>query len=493
MTGLSVAVDAGTSFIKVVVLDEDGHEVASDAQRTTVSRPAPSRSEQDMVEVRRAVFTCIASAVDGRQGDVRRVALTAQGDGAWLVAADGSPTGPAVLWNDGRAVDVLRRWQQDGVPEAAFRINGSLSNLGLPNAVLAWLHEHEPDALTDAAAVLTCGGWLFRCLTGVVGLHPSDASAPWLDVATGEVSDTLLDLYRLPWARPLIPPVLSGAASTQPLTAEAAAATGLPAGIPVTMAPYDVVSTATGSGAIAAGDAFCILGTTLCVGARQTAPDTSGTPAGLTILGDPGEPVVRAFPTLAGTGVVDWATDLLGLANPAALVALAATADRTANGLRMWPYLSPAGERAPFLDPAARGVIAGVSFATGRAEVARAVIDGLGHVIKDCLDAVDEPPVRLALAGGGAASDLWCRSIADITGVPTTRRALGQEGARGAVVAALVAEGALDEAGATARIAPAGATFDPDPARADEVARAHADFVETRAVLATRWSAWSEA
>lgn len=490
MSGLSVAVDAGTSFIKVLVIDEDGTEVASASRRTVVTSPAAAWSEQDMGEVRSAVLSSIASAVDGRQRDVRRIAVTAQGDGAWLIDGSGQPVRPAVLWNDGRAVDVLRRWQREGVLDAAFRINGSLGNLGLPNAILAWLHDHEPDAIDTTATVLTCGGWLFHALTGTVGLHPSDASAPWLDAATGAVSDELLDLYGIPWARDLLPEVLLDGASTRPLDRPAAEATGLTPGLPVTTAPYDVVSTAVGSGATAPGDAFCILGTTLCVGALQAAPDTTGTPSGLTILGDPGAPVTRAFPTLAGTGVVDWATDLLGLEHAADLVALAATAGPTADGLRVWPYFSPAGERAPFLDPAARGVIAGLSFATGRAEVARAVIDGLGHVIKDCLDAVDEPPSSLVLAGGGAASDLWCRAIADVTGVPTTRRARGQEGARGAVVAALVADGSMDQADAVAAIAPPGSTFEPDADRGARAARNHQDFMETRDLLATRWRGW---
>ncbi len=493
MSGLSVAIDAGTSFIKVLVLDEHGTEVASASRRTAIRHPRPERSEQDMLEVREAVFTCITEAVRGLDRPVERLVVTAQGDGAWLVDRAGDPVGPAVLWNDGRSTDVLREWERDGVLERAFRLNGSLGNLGLPHAILSWMHRHEPDALQTASAVLTCGSWLHLALTGSVGLHPTEASAPWLDARTGGVSDELIDLYGLDWARPLIPRVLTAEQVTAPLLRDVAERIGLPAGLPVTLAPYDVVATAIGSGAVAPGDAFCILGTTLCVGVLRAEADTTGVPAGLTILDGPGRPVVRAFPTLAGTGVVDWATDLLGLEHAAELTELAAAAPPGASGVRVWPYLSPAGERAPFLDAAASGVIGGLSFDTGRAEIARAVIEGLAHVIRDCLDAARTTPGSLSLAGGGAASDLWCSTVADVTGVPTTRRLRGQEGARGAIAAALVAEGgAPGLAAAVAAVAPAGTAFEPDPERAAAASLRHEDFIESRDALATRWGSWRQ-
>lgn len=491
MTGLTIAIDAGTTFIKAVVLAEDGREVAVAASPTAVVHPSPERSEQDMNEVREAVLSCIARAATDVDGSIERIVITAQGDGAWFVDEAGEPSGSAVLWNDGRATDIIADWTADGTLEHAFRINGSLGNLGLPHALLAWFRRHDPARLQGAKHVLTCGGWLYLALTGTVGLHPSDASAPWLDVATGEISDELLTISGLGWARDLIPPVLSPDGCTAPLRAEVSARVGVTAGIPVTIAPYDVVTAAIGSGAVAVGDAFCILGTTLCTGVLQAHPDTTGTPAGLTLLGGPGIPVVRAFPTLAGTGVVDWAVSVLGLEGPAELTELAAQSPPGAHGVRIWPYLSPAGERAPFLDPSANGIIGGISLATGRADIARAVIEGLAHVIRDCLEATGTSPTTLALSGGGAGSELWCRTIADITGIPTIRGDRSQVGARGALVAALMADGAgaavdavLDAAASTKT------TFEPAREHSALADERHADFLATRAVLAERWATW---
>ncbi|MBI5160308.1 MAG: carbohydrate kinase [Micrococcales bacterium] len=494
MSGLTAAVDAGTSLIKAVVLDEEGRELAIASRPTRVLTRAGGRSEQDMSEVLEAVLECLREAARLAPGRIERIAVTAQGDGAWLVDGAGDPLGRAALWNDGRSDEVVEGWSADGTLERAFRINGSLGNLGLPNAILAWTRRHDPGALEGATAVLTCGSWLYLALTGVCGLHPSEASAPWLDMHTGGISEELVELYGLAWARDLIPPVLDAHELTAPLRAEPAEVGGLDPGIPVTLAAYDVVATATGSGAVAVGDAFCILGTTLCTGVRVSTPATSGVPSGLTLLGLPGQAPVRAFPTLAGTGVIDWAVALLGLGGARELTELAATVPVGAGGVRLWPYLSPAGERAPFLDPAARGVIAGLSFETGAAEIARAAIEGLAHVIRDCLDTAGPRPASLSLSGGGAASELWCRTIADVTGVPVVRGDGAQLGARGALVAALVADGsAPDEASALARIATERVVFDPDPPAAALLEARHADFLATRDALAPRWAHWRAA
>lgn len=488
--GATLAVDAGTSVIKAVVIGETGRELAV-ATQPAVVHVSGVRSEQNPAAVLQAVLDCIAQAAAASGEPVARLALTAQGDGAWFVDADAEPVGRAVLWNDGRAAQVVRGWTADGVLDAAFRINGSQGNAGLPHAILRWSTEHDAERLAAADRVLTCGGWLFLGLTGTLGLHPSDASAPWLDVRSGGVSPHLLRLFGLQDLAHLVPPVLQSEELTAPLLPAVARSVGLPDGTPLTMAPYDVVATAHGSGAVERSDGFCILGTTVCTGVLVDEPDTDGTPTGLTLLGRQGEPVTRAFPTLAGAGVVDWAVDLLGLTAAAQLSALAEQSAPGANGARVLPYLSPAGERVPFLDADARGTIGGLSFSTGRADIARAVLEGLAHLVRDCLDAAPSRPRVLTLAGGGAASDVWCQSIADVTGLPTERTLGAQLGARGATLAALVADGQFPSVPEAARALPATRDrFEPVEARRSLFDDRHADFLATREALRPRWHAW---
>jgi erythritol kinase (D-erythritol 1-phosphate-forming) len=474
---VAVCVDAGTTVIKTVVFDAGGRELAVTRRDTAVRHPRREQCEQDMAEVWEAVVATVRGAVAEVGRPVRMLAVTAQGDGAWLVDQEHRPARSAVLWNDGRAADIVRGWRADGTLERAFRINGSLTNAGLPNAILRSLGETKHTALT-------CGGWLFGQLTGVYGIEKSEASAPWLDIHRGTYSAELTDLYGIDPA--VLPPLLTD--QVRPLTATEL---GIPAGTPVVLAPYDIVTTAFGTGATAAGQATCILGTTLCTEMLVEAPDTSGEPSGLTLdFGTPGL-LMRSFPTLAGTGVVDWLVELLGLADHAEVTALAEQAPPGADGLRILPYLSPAGERAPFLDPAASGLVTGLLFGHGRTHLARAVLEGLAHVIRDCLDAAPGRPVELGLCGGGAASALWCQLIADITGVPAVSTEDSQVGAKGAQVFALTALGDypdLTEA-AAALVRPA-VRFEPADENRDLYEQAHAEFLETRALAATRWAAW---
>ncbi|MFD0442799.1 FGGY family carbohydrate kinase [Streptomyces rhizosphaericus] len=176
-----LTVDVGTSVIKSVVFDAEGREVAVSRTGTEVLRPHPGWAEQDMDAVWRGVVSTVRGALAqlGPGHDaVRLIAFTAQGDGCWLVDGDGRPTGPAILWSDGRAGDLLARWQAEGVLAEAYRRNGSLTCAGMPNAVLTWLAEHDPARLERSHTALTAAGWLFLRLTGVTAIDASDASAP---------------------------------------------------------------------------------------------------------------------------------------------------------------------------------------------------------------------------------------------------------------------------------------------------------------------------
>ena len=201
-----ISVDAGTTMIKAVGYNNEGTEVVVVRQATTVSRPRPGWAEQDMVAVWDAVVYSVRSVTHQLGEPVDYVAITAQGDGSWLVDATGAPTGPAILWNDGRAAQIITDWTRDGVLDQAFRINGSLSSSGLPNAILAWLHQHNPERLERSTASLTCGGWIFSQMTGVVAIDESDASAPFLDIRTPPV---------LPGTARPVRAVLGGAAAAR--------------------------------------------------------------------------------------------------------------------------------------------------------------------------------------------------------------------------------------------------------------------------------------
>ncbi|MBB6171292.1 xylulokinase [Nocardiopsis mwathae] len=483
-----IAVDVGTSMIKAVVFDDDGREAAVARRTTEVRRPRPGWAEQDMDDVWDTVAAAVREVREGVREPIGFLAVTAQGDGCWPVDAEGRPTGPAILWSDGRAAPIVEEWRAEGVLAAAFRRNGSLTFAGLANALLTWLRRNDPDRLRRTAAVLSCGGWVFHRLTGAVAVDESDAAAPFLDLRTRRYDPDCLALFGLEWARDLLPEVRGDDRRTAGLTPAAAAELGLPADLPVVMAPYDIAATALGTGAVADGQACSILGTTLCTEVVTTEPDTTGEPSGLTIALDSSGHLLRAFPTLAGTEILTWAAALLGAGDPVRLGRLALAAEPRPGGPLFLPYLSPAGERAPFLDPHARGTWWGLSLEHDRARVARSVFEGLTLVLKDCLAAARIPVTELRVCGGGANSDAWCDLIADVTGVPVVRSTDTEAGAKGAFLSGLVATGrAPDLATAADRHVRLRAVREPDARLAKHYAHTYERFLELRDQARPGW------
>ncbi|GAA3676548.1 FGGY-family carbohydrate kinase [Nonomuraea antimicrobica] len=478
-----ICVDAGTTVIKAVGYDATGAEAAVARRATVVSRPAPGHTEQDMGAVWDAVAATVRE-VAAQVGGAEFVAVTAQGDGCWLVDADGGPTGPAILWNDARAASIVDDWTREGLPATAFRLNGSSAASGLPHAILTWLRANDPARLERSHAMLTCGGWIFARMTGELVADESDASAPFMDLRTRAYSAELLALFGLEDAGRLLPPIRPCPVAA--LTPQAAAALGLAAGTPVVMAPYDIAATALGAGAVAPGQACAILGTTLCTEVLVESPGLDGQPTGITIALPGG--YLRAFPTFAGTEVVQWTCRLLGLSSPAELGELALLSRPGAGGLAFLPYLSPAGERAPFSDPLARGALLGMSFEHGREQVARAVLEGLTMVIRDCLTATGAAPTELRVSGGGSANDAWLGLITDVTGLPVRRSADSEVGARGAYLVGLAATGAAPSvATAAAEHVRLRDAVEPDPARRAFYDRLFTDFLTLRGGTAVTW------
>jgi sugar (pentulose or hexulose) kinase len=263
--------------------------------------------------------------------------------------------------------------------------------------------------------------------------------------------------------------VLPSAALAGHVTAEAAAATGLPEGLPVVAGAGDVIANVIGAGGLSAGALTGLLGTTCMVGLCTDTPVFEPPDLGL-LFSLPERHWFRAMVNVAGTLNLDWAAGLLfpGLAAGDLLTAAEAAARSQpvgANGVVYLPYLSESGIIAPVASAAARAQFAGLAPVHGREEMVRAVYEGVAFSIADLCDLLSPPAeAPMVLTGGGGRSAFWCDMIAEVTGrevvVPD-----GQElGARGAALLAAtglgrfasVTEASASVAGGGRRHAPHG-------------------------------------
>ncbi len=483
-----LCVDAGTTMVKAVMFDDDGRELRVARQATEVHRRSPGFSEQDMYSVWDAVVFTVRSVVHGVKQPVRMISFTAQGDGCWLVGQDGRPTGPAILWNDGRASEIVDGWESEGVLDDGFRINGNLGFPGTSAAILRWLRENDRARLDQSQRTLHCNGWLFLKFTGEYAIDESDAASSFLDIHTREYSPELLDMFGIPWATALLPDIRDDANRVGALQDVAAAELRLPPGLPVVMAPFDIPATAIGIGAVAPRQACTILGTTLSTGMALATPETDGIPSGMTLpSGVPGG-YLRSLASMSGVETIAWGMGLMGLDNPNWLSDLAQTTRPGADGIVFHPYLSPAGERAPFRDSRARGSISGLSFEHTKSHLARAMLEGLSFVVRDCLEASTVRASEIRLTGGGANSAFWCQLIADVTRIRTSRSVDSEIGAKGAFLTGLVATG--EEASveqAVGRFVFTRDEFEPDDSNADVYDDLFADFLAVRGSVMGDW------
>ena len=470
---LLLGIDAGTSVVKVALFDTRGRELAVARRRTALVSPQPAWSETDMEAAWQAVAACIRAVLEESGGDPARVAavgLTGTMVGAWLVDSDGRPVRPAILWNDGRTQPLIERMEQEhpGFMQAIFRTSGSVMQQGCTLPLLRWLAENEPDALERAAAVLCCKDWIAFRLTGAIGLDPSEAGVLPGDARARTYSDAMLALFGLAAHRRLFPPVRPSEGIAGTVTEEAAAATGLRAGTPVGVGAGDVSASALGLGAVEPGVACTLLGTNILNCLVVDAPVFEPADVGL-LFPMPGGRWLRAMVNVSGTTSLDWfaahfcAAERDAAHSPADLFArLEALAQRSppgANGVLFLPYLSDLGITAPFYEPAARADFFGLSDRHTRADLLRAVYEGIALSIRDGYAVLPQRAQEIRLSGGGARSAFWSRMIADAAGIPVVVPTGATEyGAKGAALLGAVGVGLYGSLPEAVRAADQGGT-----------------------------------
>jgi len=472
---MDVGVDVGTTVTKAVAFDESGRQVAETSRPTRLTRPGPGRFEHETDEIVASVNEVVGQlALDS----VDLLAITAQGDGLWLVDAEGLPVRPAISWLDARSSAILERWTADGVAEQVFRRSGNRMFPGASGPLLAAVLAEEPDVLRRAATAAYCKDVVMQRLTGVRATDVSDGSAPFLDPRTNTYDAEALDACGLTDWQHLLAPV----APDGPVGELRDASLGLPLGTRVSSGPYDLPAAALGAGVSEVGDALLTVGTTLACQVITRELPVDGEPAGL-FLGTwtPGV-WLRAMPAMVGTAALDRVLALLGV-GVAQLPTLLAESPAGANGVTVLPYLSEAGERAPFVDTGARGTIDGISLSTTQADLVRATCEGIAYAARHCLEAAGWTG-KVTVCGGGANSREWTQILADVLNSPLHTTEASQVAARGAVIGARLAANVATGPEWIAETR----QIDPDPSRAAFYDEGYAHYLRRSEAARPRWA-----
>jgi xylulokinase len=441
---MHIGLDIGTSSVKAVLVDDTQQVLATADAPLTVSRPHDGWSEQTPADWWAGVLAAVdalAAAHPQWVAAVRGIGLSGQMHGATLLDADDAVLRPAILWND------TRSGHECAVLEArspAFRERGGNAVMpGFTAPKLEWVRTHEPEIFARIAKVLLPKDYVRLQLTGDYASDMSDAAGTlWMDVAERRWSPELLAATGLTESQ--MPRLVEGTEATGTVRAELAARWGMTQAPVVAGGAGDNAATACGLGITAPGSAFVSLGTSGVVFAvtdRMRANPARGVHA-----------FCHAVPgTWHQMGVILCAADALSwlgeitATSPQMLVADLKGAAEGPSSITFLPYLS--GERTPHNDPAIRGGFVGLARRHTRADLARAVVEGVAFALKDCVDALEAAGTaipRLVAAGGGARNAAWLEIIATVCGVPVEcPRDSDRGGAFGAARLAMVATGAL--------------------------------------------------
>ena len=470
--GYILGLDAGTSVVKAAIFDLQGNELSRGARSVPITNPQPHLAEEDMQEVWVAATEAISHALTNsavRADQILGISATGQGDGSWLIDGNGKPAGPAILWTDGRAGDIVDGWNSDGSITRQFDVSGTGPYAGTSSAILRWRQDNQADRL-EGATNLWCKDWIEYNLTGDASTDPSDASLSGIDVANRTYSDKVFEAFGInEQTRSVLPKLRRPTEQCGTVTSHAARVTGLREGTPVFKGQMDITASSLGVGVARPGDCMAVVGTAgiVTVASNELGADFFQPPDVGWIIPHGPDTWIRALGLSACTPNVDWYLREFG--GPFREEASAQSPevglfDFLDAGIKSTPlgsggvifhgYLAPGGERAPFIKPSARGMFNGITGSHTRWHLLRAVYEGVAYGIRDCLDSIPIEVETVRMAGGGANSPVWAQIFADVLGRRVVVPAGTEFGAKGAAIVAGVGLGVFDsyEAGADATV-----------------------------------------
>jgi xylulokinase len=441
-----LGIDIGTGGSRALLVDGRGAVLAgftAPHEDMRMERPlwAEQRPENWWDAAVAAIRGVLAAAgISGRE--VTGIGLSGQMHGLVILDDAARVIRPSLIWCDQRS-----QAQVDAVNAKLGReqilkyiANPVLTGFTLPK--LLWVRDREPENFARVRKMLLPKDYVRYRLTGEFASEVSDASGTAVfDVVNRRWSFEMMDGLGLD--RAILPQCYESSDVTGKITAEVAQLTGLAAGTPVVGGGGDQAASAVGNGIVEPGIVSCTLGTSGVVFAHmeKVAYDPAGR---VHTFCHAVRNRWHVMGVTQGAGLsLQWFRNRLAPgAEYDALTAEAAQSQTGAQGLFWLPYLM--GERTPHLDAAARGGWIGLTASHTRADLIRAVIEGVSYSQRDCLDIVESlgvPVNSVRFSGGGAKSAFWRQLMANVLDRRVVTLETQEGSAYGAALLALTGTG----------------------------------------------------
>lgn len=445
MTEVVLAIDQGTTATKAMLVSPSGETTGFSSVPVGRTYPRPGWVEQDPDEIWKSV---LAATEQLPRAQVHAVGISSQRESVlFWDRATGQPLTPCVSWQCTSGVEVCRSLRAAGAEPLVRELTGlpldTMFSASKLNRLLGANPSLRAAAISGDACAGTVDSWLAWNLTGGE-LHVTDA---------GNASRTLLfDIHRLAWSDQLLalfdvpPTCLPRIVASGEVVGETVPQGAIPRA-PLAALVADSHAALYGLGCLRAGTAKATYGTGTSL-ASPTGPEPAVSQHGLVTS----VAWLRLSPTFALEGnvfssgaTVDWVAKLLGLEDPSALEDLARTVP-DAGGAHIVPGFGGLG--APYWCPEARGQISGLTFSTGRAELARAALESIAFQVADLVAALERDTGHalgeLHADGGASGNNVLMQLQADLLGCPVVRSLARDASALGAAFLAGLATGFFD-------------------------------------------------
>lgn len=500
-----LGIDNGSTVSKAALFDLKGKEIAVASCKADTEYPHPGWTERSMEMLWQSTACAIREVLaksSVRPEEIAGIGNTGHGNGIYLLDKQGQPLRNGIQSMDSRATEVLTEWNQRHLHAQVFPFTIQSFWPAQPNALLAWLKQHEPQNYERLGAILMVKDYVKYRLTGEITSDYTDMSATsLLDVRNQGYSRELMALYGLSEAYEALPPLKQSSEVVGQVTPAAAQETGLAIGTPVVGGLFDVDASAIGAGAVNPHQACLVMGSWSINEVITREPIVDPSLFMTTLFAEPG-----LFLTIEGSATS--ATNLEWFVNQCCGDERAEAKQR---GISVYEVcneevasLAPGSTNIifhPFLygsnvQPTARAGFYGVAGWHTRAHLLRALYEGvvfghLSHIEK--LRAAGGQINTARLAGGGSRSPVWSQMFADTIQVPMEVTDGNELGARGAALSAGVGAGlyrnyaeAVSEAVSVVR------KHEPIPANTPLYLERYAEYQRLTQIMQAPWEALSK-
>ncbi len=474
-----LGLDNGGTVTKAALYGTDGEEIAVSSAQVKPIMEKVGFVERDMDALWAAnaqVIRDVLNKAAVEPEDVKGVAVTGHGAGAYFIDAQGRPVCNGIISTDTRAKDYVERWNADGTYEKLLPMTMQIIWAGQTLPIVAWHKDEKPDVLSRARWVLSCKDYIRFCLTGEAYAELTDISVVnGVNLNTVDYDDAIFEAFGIGDYKRLFAPLRKCTDLCGAVTAKAARETGLVEGTPVAGGLCDVASCCIATG-VTSTDKMCMVAGTWSINEFISDHPIISKDLFQTALYCMDGYWMILENSMTSAGNLEWFIQNFMVREKALAQETGKrfydTVDEMVSSIQpedcpviFLPFLFGTNVNAD-----AKACFLGINGLHSKAHLLRAVYEGVAFSHRTHMENLlrfRERPASIRVSGGAARSRVWMQIFADVFQIPIEVPAASELGAMGAAMCAGIASGIYPDFYAAADVfSKVGTTCVPDANKA---------------------------